>query len=32
VEGLTSLLIVMNKHYKIKTASVQITGIDRQDG
>lgn len=27
VEGLTSLLIVMNKHYKVKTASVGITGI-----
>jgi NADPH-dependent F420 reductase len=28
VEGLTSLLIVMNKHHKVKTASVGITGID----
>jgi NADPH-dependent F420 reductase len=27
VEGLTSLLIVMNKHHKVKTASVGITGI-----
>jgi NADPH-dependent F420 reductase len=27
VEGLTSLLIVMNKHHKIKTASIGITGI-----
>jgi NADPH-dependent F420 reductase len=27
VEGLTSLLIVMNKHYKIKNASIGITGI-----
>ena len=27
VEGLTSLLIVMNKHYKIKSASIGITGI-----
>jgi NADPH-dependent F420 reductase len=28
VEGLTSLLVVMNKHYKVKTASIGITGID----
>jgi len=28
VEGLTSLLIVMNKHHKVKTASIGITGID----
>ena len=28
VESLTSLLIVMNKHYKVKTASVGITGIN----
>jgi len=28
VEGLTSLLIVMNKHYKIKSASIGITGIN----
>jgi NADPH-dependent F420 reductase len=27
VEGLTSLLVVMNKHYKIKSASIGITGI-----
>lgn len=27
VEGLTSLLIVMNKHHKVKTASIGITGI-----
>jgi NADPH-dependent F420 reductase len=27
VEGLTSLLIVMNKHYKVKSASIGITGI-----
>ena len=27
VEGLTSLLIVMNKHYKVKNASIGITGI-----
>lgn len=27
VEGLTSILISMNKHYKIKTASVAITGV-----
>lgn len=29
VESLTSLLIVMNKHHKVKTASVGITGINR---
>lgn len=28
VESLTSLLIVMNKHHKVKTASIGITGID----
>jgi 8-hydroxy-5-deazaflavin:NADPH oxidoreductase len=28
VEGLTSLLVVMNKHYKIKSASIGITGIN----
>ena len=27
VEGLTSLLIVMNKHHKVKNASIGITGI-----
>lgn len=27
VEGLTSLLIVMNKHYKVKNTSIGITGI-----
>jgi len=27
IEGLTSLLIVMNKHHKVKTASIGITGI-----
>ena len=27
VEGLTSLLISMNKHYGVKTASIEITGI-----
>ncbi len=27
VESLTSLLIVMNKHHKVKTASIGITGI-----
>ena len=27
VEGLTSLLIVMNKHYKVKNASIGITGV-----
>jgi len=29
VEGLTSLLVVMNKHHKVKTASISITGIDK---
>jgi NADPH-dependent F420 reductase len=29
VEGLTSLLIVMNKHHKVKTASIGITGIEK---
>jgi len=28
VEGLTALLISMNKHYGIRTASIGITGID----
>jgi len=28
VESLTSLLIVMNKHHKVTTASIGITGID----
>lgn len=27
VESLTSLLIVMNKHHKVKTASIGVTGI-----
>ena len=27
VEGLTSILISLNKHYKVKNASVRITGI-----
>lgn len=27
VEGITSLLIHINKHYKTKTASIQITGL-----
>jgi predicted dinucleotide-binding enzyme len=27
VEGLTSLLIVMNKHHKVKSASIGVTGI-----
>lgn len=31
VEGLTSILISVNKQYGIKTASVAITGISRQD-
>jgi len=29
VEGLTSLLISLNKHYGLKNASINITGIDR---
>jgi hypothetical protein len=28
VEGLTSILIALNKHYKVKTASIKITGIE----
>jgi len=28
VEGLTALLISLNKHYKVKTASIGITGLD----
>jgi NADPH-dependent F420 reductase len=27
VEGLTSILISMNKHYKVKNASIRVTGI-----
>jgi len=27
VEGMTSILISVNKHYKIKTASIRITGV-----
>jgi NADPH-dependent F420 reductase len=27
VEGLTSILISLNKHYKVKTASVRVTGV-----
>jgi len=30
VEGLTALLISMNKYYRRKTASIGITGIDKQ--
>ena len=30
VEGLTALLISMNKYYRSKTASIGITGIDKQ--
>lgn len=30
VEGLTSLLISMNKNYGIKTASIHVTGIDEE--
>ena len=29
VEGLTSLLIVMNKHHKVKSASIGVTGINQ---
>ena len=29
VEGLTSLLIVMNKHHKVKSASIGISGIGK---
>ncbi len=28
VEGLTSLLMAINKHYKVKTASIQVTGLE----
>jgi hypothetical protein len=28
VEGLTSLLISLNKNYGVKTASIAITGIE----
>lgn len=28
VEGLTSILISLNKHYKVKTASIGITGLN----
>jgi 8-hydroxy-5-deazaflavin:NADPH oxidoreductase len=28
-EGLTSILISLNKHYKVKTASISITGIQQ---
>ncbi len=28
VEGLTSILIALNKHYKTKTASIKITGLE----
>jgi len=27
VEGLTALLISLNKHYGVKTASVGVTGV-----
>lgn len=30
VEGLTSLLISINKHYRVKTASIAITGLGDQ--
>ncbi len=30
VEGLTSLLISMNKHYKSRSASIQVTGLDEE--
>lgn len=29
VEGMTSLLISLNKHYKSRTASIQVTGIEQ---
>jgi NADPH-dependent F420 reductase len=29
VEGLTALLISINKHYRVKTASITVTGVDR---
>jgi predicted dinucleotide-binding enzyme len=27
VEGLTAILISMNKYYKVKTASIQVSGL-----
>ncbi len=30
VEGLTSLLISMNKHYESRSASIQVTGLDEE--
>jgi 8-hydroxy-5-deazaflavin:NADPH oxidoreductase len=32
VEGITSLLISMNKHYRVRTASVSVTGISVKEG
>jgi len=32
VEGMTSLLISLNKYYKSRTASIRVTGIDREAG
>jgi NADPH-dependent F420 reductase len=32
VEGLTSILISLNKNYGIKTATIQVTGIVQQSG
>ena len=32
VEGMTSLLISLNKYYKSRTASIRVTGIDRESG
>lgn len=29
IEGITSILISINKHYKIKTASIQLTGLNQ---
>jgi predicted dinucleotide-binding enzyme len=29
VEGLTALLINMNKYYGLKTASIKITGVEQ---
>lgn len=31
VEGITSLLISLNKHYGVKTASIGITGIEKRE-
>jgi NADPH-dependent F420 reductase len=31
IEGLTSLLISINKYYKVKTASIKVTGVPDRD-